>query len=130
VNQFRRAAVSVMSNTAEGFERGTSVEFIQFLYIAKGSCGEVRAQLQVAADQQYISTEAHQSLTSLARMISGMISNFVTHLQESDYRGEKFARPQRQTISRIERQRTGTRDSQLANTRQKPKDCPSDSPAE
>ena len=49
--QIRRASVSIMSNVAEGFERGTSTEFIQFLYIAKGSCGEVRVQLQVACDQ-------------------------------------------------------------------------------
>lgn len=43
VDQIRRAAVSVISNIAEGFERGSYTEFIQFLYIAKGSCGEVRA---------------------------------------------------------------------------------------
>ncbi len=45
VDQVRRAAASIMSNVAEGFERGSTTEFIQFLYIAKGSCGEVRAQL-------------------------------------------------------------------------------------
>ncbi|MDO8137782.1 MAG: four helix bundle protein [Candidatus Brocadiales bacterium] len=44
VDQLRRASVSVLSNIAEGFERGSNVEFIQFLYVAKGSCGEVRAQ--------------------------------------------------------------------------------------
>lgn len=43
-----------MSNIAEGFERGSTTEFVQFLYIAKGSCGEVRAQLMIAADQEYI----------------------------------------------------------------------------
>ncbi len=52
-----------------------------FLYIAKGSCGEAREQLQIALDQSYISAETHTSLTSLARMISGMISNFIAHLQ-------------------------------------------------
>jgi four helix bundle protein len=49
--QIQSAAVSVMSNIAEGFERAGNQEFCQFLYVAKGSCGEVRAQLYVAVDQ-------------------------------------------------------------------------------
>jgi four helix bundle protein len=130
VNQLRRAAVSVMSNIAEGFERGTSVEFIQFLFIAKGSCGEVRAQLQIAIDQQYLNNDVYQSLATLARKTSGMISNYISHLQESDYRGEKFTRPKRQAVSRIEAQRTRTRDSQLANMRRSSDNPPPDSPAE
>jgi four helix bundle protein len=52
--QMQRAAVSIMSNIAEGFERGGNQEFVQFLYIAKGSCGEFRSQLYVALDQSYI----------------------------------------------------------------------------
>jgi four helix bundle protein len=91
-DQIRRACVSIMSNVAEGFERGTKTEFIQFLYIAKGSCGEVRAQLQIALDQSYLSPQIHGSLVGLARKISGMISNFIAHLQSSDYLGAKFQR--------------------------------------
>ena len=88
IDQIRRAAVSVMSNVAEGFERGSKIEFIQFLYIAKGSCGEVRAQLQIAKDLKYISDEKYIKLYKLAQMISAMISNFIAHLQTSNYQGE------------------------------------------
>jgi len=84
-----------MSNIAEGFERGSTKELIQYLFIAKGSCGEVRAQLAIASDQGYISASDYASLHDLARRVSGMLSNFIAHLQGSDYRGEKYARPQR-----------------------------------
>jgi four helix bundle protein len=116
-DQIRRAAVSIMSNVAEGFERGTSAEFVQFLYIAKGSCGEVRAQLQIALDQSYINTQAHASLVDLARRISGMISNFIAHLQGSDYRGEKFHRPQRQAQAQSAKWQTAGQAAQLVNMR-------------
>src|SRR6266511_2737933 len=59
-DQVRRAAVSVMSNVAEGFERGKSAEFHQFLCIAKASCAEVRSQLYVALDVGHLN---HQSFT-------------------------------------------------------------------
>jgi four helix bundle protein len=98
-DQIRRAAVSIMSNVAEGFERGTKTEFIQFLYIAKGSCGEVRAQLEIARDQDYVPASEYEHLCDLARRVSGMLSNFIAYLQKTDYQGEKFARPRRQAIS-------------------------------
>ena len=53
-DQIQRAAVSVSSNIAEGFERGTKQEFIQFLYIARGSCGELRSQLYIAKEIGYL----------------------------------------------------------------------------
>jgi four helix bundle protein len=97
VDQIRRASVSVLSNIAEGFERGSKTEFIQFLYIAKGSCGEVRAQLQIAQDQNYVHRNECQQLYDLCKQISGMISNFIAHLQKTDYPGEKISRPKRLT---------------------------------
>ena len=116
-DQIRRAAVSIMSNVAEGFERGATTEFVQFLYIAKGSCGEVRAQLQIALDQGYLTAQAHASLADSARRISGMISNFIAHLQSSSYRGEKFNRPQRQAQERVAKWIERGRAAQLANIR-------------
>jgi hypothetical protein len=104
-----------MSNVAEGFERGTTTEFLQFLYIAKGSCGEVRAQLQIAHDQQYLVEAEFDRLHTLCRRISGMISNFIAHLQRSDNRGEKTARPQRQIGMAREKRIEALRAAQLAN---------------
>jgi four helix bundle protein len=127
-DQIRRAAVSVMSNIAEGFERGAVTEFIQFLFIAKGSCGEVRAQLQIACDQRYITAEVHASLTALARRSGGMISNFIAHLQQSGYRGEKFSRPQRQAASAHQDRLAAVREAQLRNIRPTPPSPPSDPP--
>lgn len=115
VDQIRRASVSIMSNVAEGFERGTTTEFIQFLYIAKGSCGEVRAQLQIAGDQRYIPPMDVKRLCDLARRVSGMISNFIAHLQRSDYRGEKTNRPNRQLAEARQKRTESLRSAQLAN---------------
>jgi four helix bundle protein len=89
VDQIRRASVSVMSNIAEGFERGTRPEFIRFLFIAKGSCGELRAQLEIARDQQYLSEADYVRLRTQARDISGMISNFISHLKNSSKMSNK-----------------------------------------
>ena len=90
VDQIRRAAVSVMSNIAEGFERGANKEFIQFLYIAKGSCGEVRTHLIIALDQGYIDKAIFDELSGSCYGISAMLSNFIKYLKSSPLKGPKF----------------------------------------
>jgi four helix bundle protein len=75
-DQIRKSSVSIMSNIAEGFERGGRSEFHQFLVIAKGSCAELRSQLYVALDADYIDAQTFQGLYSLAeetkRIIGGL----------------------------------------------------------
>ena len=80
--QIRRAAVSTMSNIAEGFERGTRKEFIQFLNIAKGSVGEARSQLYVALDQEYLSQVRFAELKELAATLSRRIATFIAYLEK------------------------------------------------
>src|SRR5713101_8300321 len=65
-DQIRRAAVSIMSNIAEGFERGRATEFHQFLSIAKGSCAELRSQLYVAFDAEYLAPKQFHQLMAAA----------------------------------------------------------------
>jgi len=80
-DQIRRAAVSTMSNIAEGFERGTRKEFVQFLNIAKGSNGEVRSQLCVALDQKYIGEKEFKELHVSSVAISKKLAAFIRYLE-------------------------------------------------
>jgi four helix bundle protein len=93
-DQIQRATVSIMSNIAEGFERGGNQECCQFLYSAKGSCGEVRSQLYIALDQSYVSRNELDQLTNSYQRLSSMISNFIAYLKNSGMKGEKFKKPE------------------------------------
>ncbi len=80
-DQMRRAAVSVVSNIAEGNDRGSMREMRQFLIIARGSCGELRAQLYVASDLGYIDSKAFADLSRRAAVVGAMLSAFIAKLK-------------------------------------------------
>lgn len=90
VQQIRAAAGSIMDNIAEGFERTGNKEFLNFLYIAKGSCGEVRSQLIRAYDIGYLTPEEYEELYSDCRKLSASIMNFIKEIKASDMTGAKF----------------------------------------
>ncbi len=81
-DQIRRASVSVMSNLAEGFERGGRAEFHQFIVIAKGSCAEVRSQLYVALDVEYITKKEFDHVYNLAVEVSRIIGGLRSSVQK------------------------------------------------
>jgi four helix bundle protein len=82
--QIHSAAVSIMSNIAEGFSRRTTKEFVQFLFIAKGSVAEVQSQLYVALDQGYINEEKFDGLYSKSDEVARLISGFIRYLLNKD----------------------------------------------
>ena len=89
-DQIRRAAVSVMSNIAEGYDRSGTAEFVHFLATAKGSAAEVKCQLYVAADQGYIQEDHFIELSALATELGSMVAGLMKYLRASGYKGTKF----------------------------------------
>ena len=90
INQIEGSAGSIMDNIAEGFERGGNKEFGQFLYIANGSCGELRSQLYRALDRNYINQPEFESLSIHAMKISSLIQKLINYLENSDMKGTKY----------------------------------------
>jgi four helix bundle protein len=82
-HQLRRACVSITSNIAEGFERHSRAEFARFLDMAKGSAGEVRSQLYVALDQEYIDSAEFDAAYALSQRTSRTIAGLSRHLRSA-----------------------------------------------
>lgn len=89
IGQIEGSSGSIMDNIAEGFERGTRLEFIQFLGYSKGSCGEFRSQLYRALDRKYINQEQFDQFYSLAVRISSILQKFISYLQKTEIQGER-----------------------------------------
>ena len=89
VQQIHAAAGSVMDNIAEGFEREGNKEFINFLYISKGSCGEVRSQIIRASDVGFIDNDTAKRLYNDCIALSKAISAFIKSIKSSNYLGSK-----------------------------------------
>ncbi len=82
-DQIQRSAVSIPSNIAEGFERQTNKEFIQFLYIAKGSCGELRTQIYLAIKLNYIEKQEGKNLIEQTKKLSSKISKLISYRKDN-----------------------------------------------
>ena len=88
-DQIRRAAVSIMSNIGEGFERGGDKEFMQYLSVAKGSCGEVRSQFFVALDQEYMTRREFETAYRQCVAVNKLISGLLAYLNKSPMTGRR-----------------------------------------
>ncbi len=92
--QIQRASISVVSNIAEGFGRRSRKEFIQFLFVAKGSIAEVQSQLYIALDQSYITQEVFSMLYDKSEEVAKLLSGFITYLLKSSTSTQRTQRTQ------------------------------------
>ncbi len=99
VDQIRRASVSVMSNIAEGFDRGTKQELINYLFIAKGSCGEVRTQLYITLDAGYIDISAFRNGLRLTDECSRLLKSFINKVKTGSHSGLQYKYEKRKGMS-------------------------------
>ncbi len=95
-DQITRASRSIMANISEGFERGTTQDFIRFLYMSKGSCGEVRNHFYEAFDEGYIEQSDLDKYNLITESVSSQLSKFIAYLDQTD----KRTRTQKQTITK------------------------------
>ena len=86
-DQIQRAAISIISNIAEGFERGSKEEFLYFLYIAKGSCGEVRCQLYIALDRSFINQVEFTQVSEKTKQVSATLYKFIEGFKAKGFTG-------------------------------------------
>jgi len=89
-DQVRGSAGSIMDNIAEGFERGSKLEFINSLTIAKGEAGELKSQLYRALDNKYFSNQTFDHLYNLTDEITKMITSLIAYLNKTTFKGQKF----------------------------------------
>ena len=90
LNQMDRSSGSVMDNIAEGFGRGGSLEFRNFLGFSKGSCTELKSQLYRAKDKNLISSETFDLLTGKCDILNAKLGSFINYLSKTEFKGTKF----------------------------------------